>query len=76
MPKSYFAGDGGREETEEVAKERAVEVGNPQPVARQRDSRLSHLVRLEWESARSVQADSLAVVRPSMCSVRKLWCIL
>ena len=71
MPKSYFAGDGGREETEEVAKERAVEVGNPQPVTRQRDARLRHLVRLEWESARSLQADSWVLVRP-MWPVTKL----
>ena len=38
----YLAGDGGSEKAEEVSEERAVEVGDAQPVGGQRDSVLGH----------------------------------
>ena len=45
---SDLAGDGGGEEAEEVSEEGAVEVGDAQPVCRQRDPVLSEPGRLTW----------------------------
>ena len=40
--KGNLAGDGGSEKAEEVSHERAMEVGDAQPVGGQRDSVLGH----------------------------------
>jgi hypothetical protein len=49
---AHFAGDCGGEQPQEVPEQRTVEVGDPVPVAGQRNSGLGHFVGLERKKKR------------------------